>query len=128
MTRKHLAWGLCSFALLTLAPVITAAQQAAPLSYRVSFDDLNLNSAAGIEHLYGRIQSAAGSVCHAFDGRDLKSASLRKQCVEETIEKAVGQIGLERLTAYYHLHRGQPTMAVADSSARPMTKAPVTSR
>jgi UrcA family protein len=129
MTRNHFAWGIWSFALLTLAPVITAAQQAPPLTYRVSFGDLNLDSNAGIEHLYGRIRSAADSVCHLFVGRDLKSVGLHKQCVDEAIEKTVGQIGLERLTAYYHLqYHGQPPMAVADSSARPMTKTPVTSR
>jgi UrcA family protein len=64
----------------------------------VTYRDLNLNSNAGIQVLYKRIQGAANQVCGKIDLRDLQGMSVKKACVERAISDAVAAVNSPMLT------------------------------
>ena len=64
----------------------------------VSYQDLDLNSAAGVRVLYRRIQGAADQVCGRFDGRDLQAVTARQACVERAVSDAVAAVNSPKLT------------------------------
>jgi UrcA family protein len=73
-------------------------------SVTVRFADLNLNSPAGARVLYGRIQSAAQTVCGpSFSLWNGSQWHAWKECYRTTIDAAVRQIDRPVLTAL-HLH------------------------
>lgn len=59
---------------------------------QVRFQDLNLNTQAGVKVLHQRIQGAANQVCGEVDGRDLAVARAHKACVEQAVADAVAQV------------------------------------
>ena len=67
----------------------------------VNYKDLNLNSNAGIQVLYKRIQGAANQVCGKVDVRDLQGMSVQKACVERAISDAVAAVNSPTLTRVY---------------------------
>ena len=58
----------------------------------VRYQDLNLNTNAGVKALHQRIQGAANQVCGNADGRDLVIARAHKACVERAMADAVAQV------------------------------------
>jgi UrcA family protein len=87
-------------------------QAAAPGDYfpkqAVTYKDLNLNSNAGIQVLYKRIQGAANQVCGKVDGRDLQGMSVKKACVDRAISDAVAAVNSPTLTRVYLTKSGSP--------------------
>jgi UrcA family protein len=82
-----------------LAGVTHAAETGDTLPNQVVvFKDLNLNSNAGVQVLYRRIQGAADQVCGKVDTRDLRGMSARKVCVERAIANAVATVDSRMLT------------------------------
>lgn len=67
--------------LLTAAPVITDPV-AGPISVKVSYRDLNLDSATGRAQLDRRLAHAVDTVCPAPDDRDLNVAQAARACRE----------------------------------------------
>ena len=68
----------------------------------VSFDDLNLNSAAGQETLQRRLSKAARQVCGSADYRDagsLRVAAQIKNCQKRAIADAMHQVQSGQLAA-----------------------------
>lgn len=84
-----------------LAGVTQAATAADFPKQDVSYKDLNLNSNAGIQVLYKRIQGAANQVCGKVDVRDLQGMSVQKACVERAISDAVATVNSQSLTRVY---------------------------
>jgi UrcA family protein len=82
-----------------LAGVTNAAEagNVAP-TLAVTYKDLNLNSNAGIQILYRRIEGAANQVCGKVDARDLRAVSAKKACVEHAISNAVAAVNSPMLT------------------------------
>lgn len=64
----------------------------------VHYADLNLDSDAGTQVLYGRITGAARKVCTDIDSSYLRLNASRT-CVADTIARAVLQVDSPRLTA-----------------------------
>ena len=69
---------------LNLATVAPALAQSAP-SVAVTYQDLNLASAAGREILDRRIANAAGQLCGAYTAVELTWAAAVLECREQTI-------------------------------------------
>ncbi len=65
----------------------------------VNYQDLNLDTNAGVEALYRRIHSAAQRVC-AVSGQTELGASAEAKCSKEAEAQAVEQINLPALTAF----------------------------
>src|SRR6185437_12553182 len=66
----------------------------------VNFQDLDVNTPAGAASLYWRIHRAADSVC-GFDEHSIPRLFARSECAKAAEARAVGQLNLSRLTAYY---------------------------
>ena len=80
-----------------LAGVTHAAEAEVP-AQTVRFQDLNLNTDAGVQVLYKRIHGAANQVCGNFNVRDLEGARIHKACVERAVADAVATVNNQMLT------------------------------
>lgn len=83
------------------------------LSQIVNFSDLNLNNPAGIARLYSRLKSASQDVCKPLDERG--SQIKFHACQKDAMQKAVSDIGVAALTAYYDAKVGIPPTRVASA-------------
>ena len=72
----------------------------------VKFRDLNVETIAGVEVLYGRIHLAAHRVCSEADRMQQARASA---CAGNAEAKAIGALNLPLLTAYYRKKTGGRT-------------------
>jgi UrcA family protein len=71
----------------------------------VKFQDLDVNSAAGAATLYWRIHRAANLVCGVNEHSVLPSQP-RLRCAKDAEARAVAQVNIPRLTAYYQTKTG----------------------
>jgi UrcA family protein len=74
----------------------------------VTYKDLDLNSDAGTQTLYRRIQRAANKVCGEADVRDLAGMNVRKTCRDRAISEAVAAVNSPMLTKVYLEKTGEP--------------------
>ena len=75
-------------------------------SETVKFQDLNVDTPAGVQALYGRIHAAARRVCSEADPIQQIAANA---CAKKAEAKAVGNLSLTQLTAYYRMKTGDRT-------------------
>jgi UrcA family protein len=87
---------------LACALVAPSAHADDSRSETVKFADLNLDSSAGVEALYGRIHRAARHVCDQPAG-ELAAVA---RCMRKTEAEAVGKVNLAQLTALYQHKTG----------------------
>jgi UrcA family protein len=80
----------------------------------VNFQDLDVNTPAGAQALYGRIHAAAIRVCDSNISSDPFGPLLAADCAREAVAKAVEHLNLPALTAYYNMSTGgkTPTLSV----------------
>jgi UrcA family protein len=98
---------------MVLACVLAASSAFAEDQVRtetVPFQDLNVNTTAGVKALYGRIHSAAQRVCSESDKMLQGRASA---CTKRAEAQAVEQLDLPQLTAYYQIKTGGHTQALS---------------
>ena len=79
-----------------------------PAKQLVTYQDLNLNSDAGTQALYRRIQRAANKVCGEVDVRELAGMRVKQACVESAISQAVAAVNSPMLTKVYLANSGEP--------------------
>src|SRR5271157_767542 len=85
----------------------------------VKFQDLNINSRAGKAALYQRLHAAAQHVCYAQWDRDPVKVHRAKTCANEAEARAMSQLHVAGLTAYYQMNTGrQLSTLTASESAR----------
>jgi UrcA family protein len=78
------------------------AWAAEPIRVNVSYADLNLESAAGVRSLYGRLKSAALHVCAPLDdGRHSPRNFRFQRCYQIALDSAVAKIDRPVLTAMH---------------------------
>jgi UrcA family protein len=80
------------------AMLVGVAQGAEVAEKTVRFQDLNLNTDAGVQVLYKRIHRAADEVCGNFDVRDLQVGRAHKACVDRAVADAVATVNNQMLT------------------------------
>jgi UrcA family protein len=101
-TKNAVRMTFVAFAALsaTMLAGVTNAAEAGDVAPQqaVTYKDLNLNSNAGIQILYKRIEGAASQVCGNVDSRDLRAMSAKKACVERAISNAVAAVNSPMLT------------------------------
>jgi UrcA family protein len=105
-----LKYPLRSFALVAiclLGVTIASADPSGTRSAEVSFRDLDLNTQAGAQKLYRRIQGAAQRVC-GYEATLAKAQSIWQHCVRPTVDAAVAKVDSPLLTA---LHTGRSSPA-----------------
>ena len=64
----------------------------------VAYEDLNLNTKAGVQALYKRIHGAAEQVCGNFNGRDVRVTRAHEACVERATADLVAGVNNQMLT------------------------------
>ena len=83
-------------ALAATAGLATSAQADDALRYDdvvVSYSDLNLDSVAGNQKLYARLENAAERACgNAPETRDIARRAQYRECVEQTLNRAVDKV------------------------------------
>lgn len=68
----------------------------------VQYDDLNLDSGAGIKILYSRLESAADKACgRKPDLRELRMTLEYRACYQAALDRAVEKIGNRNLQAIH---------------------------
>jgi len=82
----------------------TPALATDPSSVKVSYRDLDLSTFAGAHELYGRIKTAARTVC-GYEGRNLTDQAFWNGCYRGAIADAVAKVNSPLLTA---VHSGRP--------------------
>ena len=88
-------------------------------SVTVKFEDLNLQSAAGIAALYKRIHVAARNVCALPDGDiSMDVHALELTCAVETESRTIDRMHVEALSAYHRQRTGTPSSVAAMAAAR----------
>jgi UrcA family protein len=109
MNTKLVALVASSFALL--ASAAHASPPTAAHEVVVRYADLNLETAAGIDHLYSRLRAAAHGACGATDRMDLARVAEQKACYARALNAAVARVGNAALTAR---HASQPEARYAE--------------
>jgi UrcA family protein len=91
---------------LGLAGTGSPARAAEPLRIDVSSADLNIQSPTGVRSLYGRLRSAAQTVCAPFDdGRHSPSNFRFQACYQTALDSAVAKFQEPALTAMHEAAR-----------------------
>ncbi|GEM_PF-1505023 len=83
----------------------------------VKFQDLNIDSPAGAAALYQRLHAAAQHVCFAGWDRAPAKVQRAEACAIEAESRAVGQLNVTALTAYYQV-KGRPDATLTASLAK----------
>lgn len=94
-----------------LASVFTAASAADSADARqvvVKYGDLNVSNPLGAAALYGRIRTAAESVCPPFERSDLASKARMDACVHKAVSDAVTEINQPALFSIYNAKNKTP--------------------
>ena len=106
-------------AMLATAPV--GAGSDPQLAVKVTFNDLNLDQAAGVARLYQRLRVAARTVCgpDVAVGTRLLSREWRT-CVASAVDRAVTEVDRPALTAYHlaHARGAAPVLAATVPTQR----------
>jgi UrcA family protein len=73
-------------------------------SVAVRYDDLNLQTTAGVDALYHRISNAARDVCPDSHSRDLLTVTASERCQAAAVSRAVQELNNPKL-AMLHASR-----------------------
>jgi UrcA family protein len=110
------AAALCASMLIGGSAFADISTNPAP-SETVKFQELNLNSPAGVAALYARIHSAALRVCTS-GSRDLSRYREEKACVNEAEARAVKDVNRDGVTAYFEMKSGRKPASFASNSTK----------
>ena len=80
----------------------------------VKFQDLNIGSPVGAAALYQRLHAAAQHVCFTKWDRDPVKMQRAEACANEAESRAVSQLNVAELTAYYQKKSLQDMTLTAD--------------
>ena len=83
----------------------------------VKFQDLNIDSPAGAAVLYQRLHAAAQHVCFAEWDKDPVKVQRAEACANQAESRAVSQLNVAELTAYYQT-KSRQDLALTASLAK----------
>src|ERR1700728_3689643 len=101
---------ICLAAAATTVHAADVSSDSVPMK-TVSYGDLNLAHAQGIEQLYRRIVAAAQQVCNPLNGRSFVEKQQFSICTRQSIARAVSAVDQPALTALQAVKTGQPDEA-----------------
>ena len=110
MTRFTALFSMFALALTQQLANAAPAQDAPNVNVR--FADLDVTRTAGAAALYGRLTTAAKTVCAPLEGRDLGSVARFGECVERAISAAVAKVDQPALTRYALAHSRSRSAAI----------------
>jgi len=83
-------------------------------SETVKFTDLDVNTSAGVQTLYGRIHAAAWRVCSNTSSDPFYQFGAR-DCAKKSEAKAIETLNLPQLTAFYRMKTGDHSQPLSAS-------------
>lgn len=86
---------------LGIASAYAEQPVAEAVSIKVTYSDLDLHSAAGLEALYERLRGAARSACGNIIGRRISEIPAYHACYDKALEDAVSGFNSVQLTALH---------------------------
>ena len=89
--------------------VVNAGETRDALTASVKYSELDINSEQGAKQLYVRLRMASRRVCANFEGRELRERYAWKNCVNESLARAVAEVNVERVTALHRTHADRPS-------------------
>lgn len=95
----------CAAAGLSLICIFGVASAFVPKE-TVKFQDLNIDSVAGVAALHQRLHAAAQHVCYAEWDRDPVKVQRAETCAHEAETRAMNQVHINERTAYYQMNTG----------------------
>ena len=104
MARHTLKIVAAGFGGWLLASTAFAATSDEEQSVHVAYSPQELQSEAGIQHLYARLRHAAEQVCGPIDTRNLQALAKQQACVDRALDRAVDSVHSAGLTATHHHH------------------------
>jgi UrcA family protein len=78
-----------------------ASEASQPLTKKVTYGDLNLDTESGAKALYARLRYAAKYVCSSYESKELSRQKVWQICVNNALASAVQQINKPMVTALY---------------------------
>lgn len=108
LSRLALIAGLCTAA--PLFPGVVSAGEPVR-SVTVHYGDLNLQTQAGLQTLYARLQAAARQVCPSEGATTLSAGMSSRACRKDALSAAVGDAGIPALAALHESRTGGPAPA-----------------
>ena len=103
---------LAAVAALALSGIAAAGSRDTS-SVVVRYDDLNLNSRAGVVKLHKRLRNAAESVCGKLNSRILGLNDAYDQCVEDALANSVAAVGNSNLSNF-HASKGKGSVVASN--------------
>jgi UrcA family protein len=70
-----------------------------PLTQKVAYEDLNLDSVSGASTLYARLKNAARAVCSPLESGDILHRAAWQSCYNHAIDTAVANVNKAQVTA-----------------------------
>jgi UrcA family protein len=77
----------------------------------IDYQDLNLTRGKDVQRLYSRLKHAAKQVCASWDGRQQYERTQFRQCYDEALTNAVGEIDVPQLSALHQSNGGELRVA-----------------
>jgi UrcA family protein len=112
--QSTIRWISVAIVLLAAGPVSALADASAAEGYRVALSDLDLQSASGVNALYGRLQTAARAVCGLDQARGYARRRQADRCVSATLDAVVAEVAAKNtvpgLFAAHRAGRNGPTI------------------
>ena len=105
-------FGICGFIVVAVSVFLLAHSAYAGTQDNevamavVKFQDLDVNTPTGAAALYWRIHYAANQVC-GVDEASVLPVRPRVKCAQDAEARAIGQLNLSRLTAFYQAKTGK---------------------
>jgi len=97
-----IAAGILALAFAAGTANAQSAGQPDPLTKRVSYGDVNLQTAAGAQVFYARLRRAAEQVCAPLEPRDAGHKYLWQTCYDNALSSAVARVNSIALTTLHN--------------------------
>ncbi len=104
----------CAAAGMSLMCIFGVASAFVPKE-TVKFQDLNVDSIAGVSALYQRLHAAAQHVCYAEWDTDPVKVQRAETCAKEAEARAARQLHVAGLTAYYQMNTARQLLTLTAS-------------
>ena len=111
MKKIALCFSLALVSAAFAAPVLASSGEAKSVSVQTS--DLNLESDAGVQALYARIQGAARTACKGVESRTAATQVAHRECMRTAVDGAVVASNSEALKSLHLATSGAASSTVA---------------
>ncbi len=102
--RARIVAGIIGLMALGAAATQVSADQLLGPDEVVRYGDLDLNTRAGAETLYARIETAAGHICRKSDSVELTVEAASRRCENVVVAHTVAGVRSAQLAAVYESH------------------------